>query len=330
MAADGIALGTIAWDGTPHFWLPGATALFDPEADTLTVQGRLPADVAPLEPPPDPVTPVRAAPRWDRDDYCAAVTEACRRMRDGELEKVILSVPFTAPCPLPPLQVYRRLTADAPSGLRFLIEEDGTALVGASPEPLVLLEGRRAHLHLLAGTRPAGRELEQDLLSAPKDRAEHSVAVEQSRRDLLSVCTPGSVAVPSFMQIERHPGLIHLASHLVGELRPDAGRADLIRACFPAGTVGGVPREAAAALIAALEPHPRGWYAGAVGAILPGGDLQLWLTIRTLSVRDGVAVVRTGAGLVAGSDPQSEWQECCNKARRTLAALGAEVAAGDL
>jgi anthranilate synthase component 1 len=247
-------------------------------------------------------------------------------MAAGDVAKLILSVPFAAPCAYTPLTVYGRLTADDPPGLGFILDDgDGRALIGVSPEPLVHLTGRYARLHLLAGTRRSDSGLEADLLAADKDRAEHTVAVEQARRDLLQVCIPATVAIDAFMQLERHPGLIHLASALSGHLRAGATPAELIQACFPAGTVGGVPRDAAVALIHELERIPREWYAGAVGAILPGGDLQLWLTIRTMRLQGGIAVGRTGAGLVRESDPEAEWQECCNKARRTMAAAGAEV-----
>lgn len=333
----GAVVGAIAWDGTSHFWLPAAAALFDPTAGALWVRGELPATLGgglPAAAPPPEIPPRPAQRRWDWDGYAAAVRAAQERMAAGDLEKLILSVPFEVPCDLPPLTIYQRLTAGHPPGLRFLLETGGWVLTGVSPEPLVTLTGRRAELHLLAGTRPdPGPQqnatqpdpaaIAQELQANPKDQVEHAVAVEQSRRDLLAVCEPASVAVERYMGIERHPGLIHLASHLAGQLRPDATPSQLIRACFPAGTVGGVPRKPAGAIIEALEPQPRGWYAGAVGALLPGGDVQLWLTIRSVFAEGGVAIVRTGAGLVAASDPAAEWRECHAKARRALAALGA-------
>lgn len=276
---------------------------------------------------PHPARPPRCCvPLWGKFRFCEAVRSAQAHMAAGEVAKLILSVPFAAPCAHTPLTVYRRLTAGAPPGLGFILDDgDGRALIGVSPEPLVRLTGRHARLHLLAGTRRSDSGLEADLLAADKDRAEHTVAVEQAQRDLLAVCDPGTVTTDAFMQLERHPGLIHLASDVSGHLRADATPADLIRACFPAGTVGGVPRAAAIALIHQLERIPREWYAGAVGAILPDGDVQLWLTIRTIQLQGGIAVGRTGAGLVRESDPEAEWQECCNKARPTMAAVGAEV-----
>jgi anthranilate synthase component I len=329
----GAVVGTIAWDGTPAFWLPGQAALFDYDTGLLWTRGPVPevlvAEAESGLPQVQAQTRERAKarPLISRFRYCIAVRAAQRHMERGEIDKLILSVPFAAPCSDPPLAVWRRLTAEKPAGLRFLLDEGPgqRALVGISPEPLVHLTGRAARLHLLAGTRRDGSGLEQELLTAEKDRIEHTVAMEQSRRDLLAVCDPESVSVDAFMTLERHPGLVHLASRLSGTLKPGATPAELIRACFPAGTVGGVPREAAVRLIGQLERIPREWYAGAVGALLPGGDLQLWLTIRTMQLQAGVAVVRTGAGLVPESDPELEWQECCNKARPTMAAAGAEV-----
>jgi len=271
--------------------------------------------------------PRRARLLWDRASYCAAVRKAQRHMAAGRVQKMILSVPMELPWEGSSLLLYERLTAGGPPGLRFLLDpgDGGGALVGVSPEPLVKLSGGKVQMRVLAGTRKSVPGAEAELTGSEKDREEHRVAVEQARRDLLSVCRPKSVAVTAFMEVERHPGLVHLASSLVGRLTPGAGPGDLVRACFPAGTVGGIPRREAVALIEALEPLPRGWYAGALGAVLPGGDLDLWLTIRSVLHRDGVVRIRTGAGLVPASDPEAEWQECMNKAAHTLAALGGEL-----
>lgn len=333
----GAAVGRLDWDGRGRFWTPGAAALFDPEAGDLWVRGDLPAVIVRGRPPTAPGADdlTAATPLWPYPAYAAAVRQALAAMESGQVTKVILSVPWAAPCSLPPLTVYRRLTAGNPPGLGFLLHggPGGETLIGLSPEPLVFLEGRQARMHLLAGTRPTDRAAE--LTGSAKDREEHAVAVEQARRDLAAVCVPETVAVEAFMGLERHPGLVHLASRLSGTLRPDATPAQLVAACFPAGTVGGIPREEARALIDRLEPFPRGWYAGAVGAVLPGGDLQLWLTIRSLALARGTALVRAGAGLVPGSDPAAEWRECMSKAQRALAAAGAalpppeEVMAGD-
>jgi len=326
----GAAVGTITWRGEARFWVPGAAALFDPAEGALWVRGPLPTPAPPRRSSESaaPLLPAPARPTWPREEYCAAVREAQALMAAGQIRKVILSVPIEARTEEEPLAVYQRLSHGNPPGLRYYLDHGPGkgALLGVSPEPLVSLTGHRAEMHLLAGTRPAGEAQERALLASAKDRAEHTVAVEQARQDLLAVCAPASVSVEHFMSLERHPGLIHLASHLSGLLREGMTGADLVAACFPAGTVGGIPRAEAVALIDRLEPTPRDWYAGAVGALLPGGDLQLWLTIRSLFLQNGIATVRTGAGLVAESDPEQEWRECLNKARRALAALGAEVA----
>lgn len=329
----GAAVGALAWNGAAHFWLPGAAALFDPGGGKLWYRGQLPPGLAAGGRPPGPAPaagpgrPAPARPLWDREGFCAAVGAAQARMAAGAVRKVVLSVPFAAPCALPPLAVFRRLAAARPPGLRFLLDAGAArwALAGVSPETLVTLAGRRAELHPLAGTRPDRPGMAAELLASDKDRAEHAVAVEQARADLLAVCDPGAVTAAAFMAVERHPGLVHLASHLAGTLRAGAGPADLVRACFPAGTVSGVPRPAATALIAELEPRPRGWYAGAVGALLPGGGVQLWLTIRSVLLAGGEALVQTGAGVVPASRAGDEWAECAAKAARTLAAVEAEV-----
>lgn len=325
----GAAVGALAFDGGCSFWLPGAAALFDWQQQTLWYRGELPETVVPSCPPPsdDAATRLTASPGWERARFIAAVETARRRIRQGDLKKVVLAVPFTVPGRTAPLAIYRRLTDRRPPGLSFLLSDaDGGALVGASPEPLVTLTGRRVELHPLAGTRPAADNSAPQLLTSSKDRDEHTLAVEQAYRDLLSICTPESVTVEAFMTPESHPGLVHLASHIVGTAPASVATADVISACFPAGTVSGVPRTAALQLIRTLEPHPRGWYAGAVGALLPGGDVQLWLTIRSVAIAGDRALVQTGAGIVAASDAAAEWQECLCKARPTLAALGAEVA----
>ncbi len=324
----GAAVGSLTWDGEDRFWVPAQAALFDPAGGALWVRGGLPP-MRPVEHGHQPVAdaPSPARPLWTREAYCAAVREAQANMATGQISKLILSVPFEARTERRPLEVYARLADGDPPGLRFLLDHGPGrgALLGISPEPLVTLFGRRAEMHLLAGTRPAGAVHERELMTSAKDREEHAVAVEQARQDLLTVCVPSSVAVDRFMTPEQHPGLVHLASHLSGLLRPDATGPDLVAACFPAGTVGGIPRSEAIGLIGRLEPAPRDWYAGAVGALLPDGDLQLWLTIRSLFLKDGTATVRAGAGLVAASQPEQEWQECLNKARRALLAVGAEV-----
>lgn len=325
----GAAVGHIAWDGAAHFWLPGAAALFDPQAGQLWLRGNLPSGVGQQGGEGAGTGGGRTTARqlWDWSGFNAAVRAAQVRMEKGTLAKVILSVPWSAPCNGTPLAVYQRLTATSPPGLRYILqgEETDGALIGVSPEPFVMLTGHKIDVHLLAGTRKAAGDAERELLTSNKDRREHTIAVVQARRDLESVCMDGSVSLEAFLTLERHPGLVHLASHLSGLLRDEVTSADLIRACFPTATVGGIPREAAVTFINGAEPSPRNWYAGVVGALLPGGDLQLWLTIRSLLLKEGTAFVRTGAGIVRESNPAAEWRECMNKARHTLAALGAEV-----
>lgn len=329
-------VGSLDWDGTGRFWRPAHCAFFQWDQGLLWWRGTLPVSVfrsrgeglpGGKQELPGPATPGRVRLLWDRSGYCAAVRKAQRQMAAGRVEKVILSVPMEMPWEGSALAIYERLTAGGPPGLRFLLDSgDGRgALVGISPEPLVKLWGGHVTMRVLAGTRKNVPGAEAELTGSVKDREEHRVAVQQARRDLLTVCRPESVTVTAFMEVERHPGLVHLASSLEGRLAEVAGPGDLVRACFPAGTVGGIPRREAMNLIDALEPLPRGWYAGALGTVLPGGNLDLWLTIRSVLLRDRTVQIRTGAGLVRASDPEAEWQECMNKAAHTLAALGGEL-----
>jgi anthranilate synthase component 1 len=186
----------------------------------------------------------------------------------------------------------------------------------------VKCEGSRAALNPIAGTIAPGEGDAEALLSSEKDRAEHVMLVDLGRNDLSRVCAPGSVHVEKFMEPERYSHVTHLVSEVVGELRDGVTPFDLLRACFPAGTVSGAPKVRAMQIISELEGHARGIYAGAVGYILPGERaMDTCIAIRTLVLRDGVAYLQAGGGIVADSDPAAEHQECLNK----LAALEAAI-----
>ena len=242
-----------------------------------------------------------------------------------------LAVRFDVATAADPPAVYQRYAA-APGALRFCVRDGGATLLGATPELLVRLEGGHCVMRPLAGTRRRGRTPAEDtallanLQAHPKDAHEHLVAVLQCERDLATVCEPDSVRVTERLSVEIYPLVMHLASQVEGRLRPDVGAAQLVRACFPAGTVAGVPRAPALHLLRELEPVPRGPYAGAVGYWQPGEDLQLFLSIRCLLLAGGMARVQTGAGIVAGSDPESEYRECWLKASGALRALGVDEA----
>ena len=252
------------------------------------------------------------------------------------------------------LELYRALRRVNPSPYLFLLELDGLALVGSSPETLVKLEaplaapssgragsartavgaadrerldrlptlgGWRASVNPIAGTTARGEGDAERLLASEKDRAEHVMLVDLGRNDLSRVCLPGTVRVQRFLEPERFSHVTHLVSEVVGELAPDVAPLDLLRACFPAGTVSGAPKVRAMQLISELESYRRGPYAGAVGYALPDGSFDTCIAIRTIVLAEGVARLQAGAGIVAASDPAAEHRECLSK----LAALEAAI-----
>ena len=220
-----------------------------------------------------------------------------------------------------PLDLYRALRRVNPSPYLFLLDLDGIALVGSSPERLVACEDGRASLCPIAGTtEPTEGDVER-LLSSEKDRAEHVMLVDLGRNDLSRVCRAGTVHVARNMEVERFSHVSHLVSEVVGELRDGTTPFDVLRACFPAGTVSGAPKVRAMQLISELEGFRRGPYGGAVLYSLPGGTMDACIALRTMVLRDGTAYLQAGAGIVADSDPAAEHEECLHK----LAALEAAI-----
>jgi anthranilate synthase component 1 len=232
-----------------------------------------------------------------------------------------------------PLDLYRVLRHVNPSPYMFVIETGlGFDVVGASPEVNVRLTGRRCEIRPIAGTRPRGideaadRKLEADLLADPKERAEHLMLVDLARNDLGRVCVPGSVTVPSYAIIERYSHVMHIVSQVEGDLSPKHDAFDLFRATFPAGTLSGAPKVRAMQIISELEGERRGVYGGAVGYFGFDGGHDSCIVIRTASLRQGVASMQAGAGVVADSIPAAEYEETVNKSKGVLRALG--LAAG--
>ena len=219
------------------------------------------------------------------------------------------------------LELYRALRRVNPSPYLFLLELGELALVGSSPETLVKCEDGRASLNPIAGTTHPGDGDAERLLDSEKDRAEHVMLVDLGRNDLSRVCEPASVRVARFLEPERFSHVTHLVSEVTGDLRDGVTPFDLLRACFPAGTVSGAPKVRAMQIVSELEGYRRGPYAGAVGYVLPGGTMDTCIAIRTIVLQDGVARLQAGAGIVADSDPAAEHQECLNK----LAALEAAI-----
>jgi anthranilate synthase component 1 len=253
--------------------------------------------------------------------YEENVRHAQEHIRAGDAFQIVLSQRAERRTPASALQLYRALRRVNPSPYLFLLELPELSLVGSSPETLVKSEGRRASLNPIAGTTRSGDGDAARLLASEKDRAEHVMLVDLGRNDLSRVCVPGSVEVQRFLEPEQYSHVTHLVSEVVGELRDDVTPFDLLRACFPAGTVSGAPKVRAMQLITELEGYRRGPYAGAVGYSIPGGAFETCIAIRTIVLRDGVAHLQAGAGIVADSDPGAEHRECLNK----LAALEAAI-----
>jgi anthranilate synthase component I len=252
-----------------------------------------------------------------RHDYERTVVRAKEHIRAGDAFQVVLSQRAERPTSATALELYRSLRRVNPSPYLFLLELDGLALVGSSPETLVKLEGRRASLNPIAGTTAPGAGDAERLLASEKDRAEHVMLVDLGRNDLSRVCAPGTVHVERFLEPERFSHVTHLVSEVAGELQDGVSSFDLLRACFPAGTVSGAPKVRAMQIISELEGHRRGPYAGAVGYSLPDGTLDTCIAIRTIVLHNGLALLQAGAGIVADSDPPAEHEECLRK----LAAL---------
>jgi anthranilate synthase component 1 len=254
----------------------------------------------------------------DRDEHLRRVEVAKAHIREGDVFQVVIAQRAERPTSASAFELYRALRRVNPSPYLFLLELGDVALVGSSPETVVKCESRRAALNPIAGTIAPGEGDAEALLSSVKDRAEHTMLVDLGRNDLSRVCVPGSVTVERFMTAERYSHVTHLVSEVVGDLRADVTPFDLLRACFPAGTVSGAPKVRAMQIISELEGYRRGVYAGAVGYVFPQEDaLDTCIAIRTLVLRDGVAHLQAGGGIVADSDAAAEHDECLNK----LAAL---------
>jgi anthranilate synthase component I len=279
-----------------------------------------------LEEPPLP--PRGTTPRGplerepSRDEHLRRVERAQANIREGDVFQVVIAQRATRPTSASAVELYRALRRVNPSPYLFLLELEDLALVGSSPETVVKCAGRRAELNPIAGSIAPGAGDAAALLASEKDRAEHTMLVDLGRNDLSRVCDPGSVRVERFMEPERYSHITHLVSEVVGELRDGVTPFELLRACFPAGTVSGAPKVRAMQIISELEGYRRGIYAGAVGYHLPEtAELDTCIAIRTLWLRDGVAHLQAGGGIVADSDPAAEHEECLAKLRALEAAI---------
>jgi anthranilate synthase component 1 len=278
-----------------------------------------------------------------RDEYVHAVEVAKDAIAAGEAIQVVLARRQSFDLPTDPatgnrldgIGLYRSLRRVNPSPYLFFTRVPGFEVVGASPELLVQLDGDRLTTHPIAGTRPRGSDAKEDALLAeqlqrdPKERAEHVMLVDLGRNDLGRVSRPGTVTVSKYMEVERYSHVLHLVSHVEGRLRPDLDALDALRAVFPAGTLSGAPKVRAMQLIAAAENERRGLYGGAVGYLGYDGNLDTAITIRSAVLKDGRAHIHTGAGIVAGSVPEKEFEETEHKAAALRRAIEQAAGIGD-
>ena len=279
-----------------------------------------------------PVHPVSA--NVSQSEFESGVRKIIDYILAGDCIQVVPSLRFETTVDAHPVTLYRALRSLNPSPFMYLLRLDGIDVVGASPELLVSLKGREASVRPIAGTRKRGANkadddaLAADLLADEKERAEHIMLIDLGRNDLGRVCQPGTVRVEDLMVVERYSHVMHIVSDVKGELESARDGVDLVRATFPAGTLSGAPKIRAMQIIEEVEPSRRGLYGGAVGFFSTNGDVDLAIAIRTILIKDGKAYVQAGAGIVADSNPTSEYEECANKARAALRAI--ELAQGGL
>ncbi len=270
---------------------------------------------------------LKVSSNWEKNDFKDAVSKIKELIRAGECYQVVLSQCFTKETKATPEAIYRALRAMNPSPYMILMKLGERSIVGASPEMLVRCRDRNLEYRPIAGTRPRGKDEKEDLRLAEEMRAdlkevsEHTMLVDLGRNDLGKVSKYGSVRVKDLMSVEKFSHVQHLVSYLFSDLKEGFDQFDALASCFPAGTVTGAPKVRAIQIIQELEPTPRGVYSGAVGYIDYAGNLDTCIAIRTLVLENGVAKVQAGAGIVADSVPENEYQETLHKAQGLLKAI---------
>jgi anthranilate synthase component 1 len=312
-------------DDEDAMWADAQARLDRMQADLARPSETFLAEVD-LDARPSPT--LRTAPA----DFHAAIARSKHHIHEGDVFQVVVSQRFDQPTTADPIDVYRILRVLNPSPYMYLLtleDADGVpySIVGSSPEALVTVTDDHVYMHPIAGSRPRGATVEEDvaheesLLADPKERAEHLMLVDLARNDMLKACAPGSVEVTEFMRVERFSHIMHLVSSVEGTLRPGVTSIDVFRATFPAGTLSGAPKPRALQIIDELEPAQRGVYGGVVGYFDFAGDADLAIAIRTATIVGGVAHVQAGGGMVADSDPDAEYLESQNKAAAPLRAV---------
>jgi len=293
--------------------------------DRLIAQLRSPLVESPAEVSFGPVE--EFVSDFTREEFQAAVERCKEYVRAGDIIQVVLSQRLSGRLGAPPFDVYRALRTLNPSPYMFFLRFVDTLVIGASPEVLVRKVGAEVEVRPIAGTRPRGAtvdedlHLEEELLADPKECAEHIMLVDLGRNDIGRVCRAGSVEVSELMVVERYSHVMHIVSNVHGLLRPDCDLYDVLRATFPAGTLSGAPKIRAMQIIDELEPARREIYGGAVGYFSFSGNMDMAIAIRTLVVHNDRIHLQAGAGIVADSDPVAEYQETLNKARGVMKAI---------
>ena len=276
--------------------------------------------------------PEKIEPRFKRNmsdtEFMRKVESIKEEIRAGEAFQVVLSQKFSMDLDCDSLDLYRVLRIQNPSPYMYYLRfSDGLDIVGSSPEALIKVQGRDAMVHPIAGTRKRSdnpeidQKIAEELLRDPKERAEHVMLVDLGRNDLGRVCDPGSIDVVEFMQIEKYSHVMHIVSTVTGKIAAEKSALDALYAVFPAGTLSGAPKPRAMEIIEELEPSRRGIYGGTIGYIDFTGNMDTCIAIRTAVIKNNMAYVQAGAGIVADSDPTSENQECLNKAAAVLGAI---------
>jgi anthranilate synthase component 1 len=271
--------------------------------------------------------PIRFTPNMSKADFEKMVARTQEYIKAGDIFQCVLSQRWETNLQAPPFQLYRALRVVNPSPYMYYLRIAGVELVGSSPEILVRCEDGLVSVRPIAGTRRRGvtadedLQLERRLLADAKERAEHIMLVDLGRNDVGRVAVRGSVEVESLMNVERYSHVMHMVSNVTGRLDADKTVYDVLKACFPAGTVSGAPKIRAMEIIEELEPTKRGPYAGAVGYISFSGNMDMCINIRTVVVSRHQAFIQAGAGIVADSNPAHEYEETCNKARAMMRAI---------
>ncbi len=264
---------------------------------------------------------------FTQEQFEQAVEKCVEYIRAGDIFQVVFSQRLEVPIRAHPFDIYRSLRVVNPSPFMFYVRTPSVTLVGSSPEVMVRVVDGQVTVRPLAGTRRRGeteeedRALAEELLADPKERAEHVMLVDLGRNDVGRVAQYGSIQLADVMTIERYSHVMHITSNVSGRLAPGRSAFDALQACLPAGTVSGAPKVRAMEIIDEVEPHRRGPYAGAVGYVDFAGNMDTCIALRTIVVQGGTAYVQAGAGIVADSVPESEWQETLNKARGLLKAI---------